>query len=304
MNAPTDRDDEFESAVRARRRLVPRFDDADDAEPSPELDRIVLARARDAVRAGTVPTRFDPQERHYRGPRWAVPLALVATVLLSFTLVMQLDPARNDTVLAPRDAMPAAAVTEAANDRAAAAVADESVPARPQIDAPDERAAAVLDAAPPAARAAAASDAPAPAQSSTAIAEVTERAAPPAGEPDALAAARRDAAPRARAAAPMTKAASPPPPAPPMADPGTSAETYASAEASAPAAAAEDATAQRAATAGIARDDPAAWLARIERLRRAGEIEAARTELAAFEQRFPDHPLPAVLEALRGAATR
>lgn len=292
MNAPTDRDDEFDSAVRARRRLVPRFDDAEDAEPSPELDRLVLARARDALRTGPMPTPLDTRERHYRGPRWAVPLALVATVLLSFTLVMQLDPARNDAVLAPREAMPAAAVTEAANDRAATAAADASVPAQPQRDAPDELAAAVLDAAPPAASpappaapasgVAPASDAPAVARSSTAIAEVT-----------------------GRAATPMAKATPPPPPAPAMADPGTSAETYVSAEASAPASAAEDAMARREATAGIAvRDDPGAWLAHIERLRRAGELEAARDELAAFVQRFPDRTLPAALEALRRDAAR
>ncbi|MCB1632770.1 MAG: hypothetical protein KDI23_13135, partial [Pseudomonadales bacterium] len=86
MTQPHDSSDEFEAVLRARRRFVPRFDVADAAEPSPELDRIVLARARAALHESispTVPTVPVPTGRHYRGRRWTLPFALAATVLLS-----------------------------------------------------------------------------------------------------------------------------------------------------------------------------------------------------------------------------
>jgi hypothetical protein len=45
--------------------------------------------------------------------------------------------------------------------------------------------------------------------------------------------------------------------------------------------------------------EASAWLTRIERLQQAGELDAARAELAAFRRRFPAHPLPPKLDALR-----
>ncbi|MCU0759753.1 MAG: hypothetical protein MUF07_11250 [Steroidobacteraceae bacterium] len=241
MNTPTDRDDEFESAVRARRRFVPRFDDADDAEPSPELDRIVLARARDATRP-VVPARPDTRERHWRGPRWAVPLALVATVLLSFTLVLQLDPARNEAVPAPRAAAPAVATTKAAVEAAsdAAPVVPPAMPAPTPATQPSSAPARAV--APPVMAAAEADASMAPAEAS------------------------RGTAAQARSTA--------------SAAPGSDVASIPD------------------------MSDPDAWLDGIERLRRNGELDAVRTELAAFERRFPGHPLPDALRALRTDAAR
>jgi hypothetical protein len=263
VNAPTDRDDEFESAVRTRRRLVPRFDDTDDAEPSPELDRIVLARARDAMRP-TVPTRPDMRERHYRGPRWAVPLALVATVLLSFTLVFQLDPARNEAVLAPREAAPVMATPEAAGELAGVAAG-----------AAADGAADASAAAPPAIAAAA--------SPRSAVSEVTASPAPMAKRAPAAATTPPPSASEADVPASA-------------AQPSRAAEPQAGSRAGAPPRPDGSPT--------LDTSDPDAWLERIEGLRRNGAAEAARQELAAFVQRFPQHPLPAALEALRSDSLR
>lgn len=327
MNTPTEdpREDEFDAALRARRRFVPRFDDGnDDAEPSAELDRVVLARARDALRtapaaaeARTATTPRGTPERHYRGPRWAVPLALVATVLLSFTLLLQLDPARNDTVLAPRADAPAASVL-AEQDVGATAM---SAPAGSAELARDTAASGEAPAAAPRARAlegaaAASSRAAAP------------RAAP---APEPLPAPPPAFAPAVSASPP----AAPPPPPPSMA---TEADA---AGASAPSGVASDAadrnvaleqesrertaarreaaplrdalqrdSLQRAANAPAAKsatsvaggdggDETQAWLERIERLRLAGDLDTARAQLAEFRRRHPEIELPPALRDLR-----
>jgi len=56
---------------------------SDGLEPPPELDRIVLARAREAIRVRSAPPPF-------RGVRWALPVSLAATVVLSFAILMHL----------------------------------------------------------------------------------------------------------------------------------------------------------------------------------------------------------------------
>jgi hypothetical protein len=74
-------DPEFEEFLRRRRPLFRR--DVDDGlEPPPELDRIVLRQARDAIQ----PERPLPL---YRGPRWAAPVAIAATLVLGLAVVFQ-----------------------------------------------------------------------------------------------------------------------------------------------------------------------------------------------------------------------
>ncbi|MCB1623893.1 MAG: hypothetical protein KDI32_04855 [Pseudomonadales bacterium] len=74
---------EFEAYVRRRRALFPRDADEDSLEPPPEVDRAVLARARAAIHA-EAPTRL------YQGARWALPIALAATVVLAFTVFLNI----------------------------------------------------------------------------------------------------------------------------------------------------------------------------------------------------------------------
>lgn len=321
MNTPEDhsreatpeRDDEFEAALRARRRFVPRFDDVDDyAEPSPELDRRVLARAREALRdaPADIDTRTAARgapDRHYRGPRWAVPLALVATVLLSFTLLLQLDPARNDTVLAPRADAPAASVL-AEHDAGGASMSAPANSAAPASEAIAVEQASVdgrrmrgLEANAPTQTRTAPSYAPAPAP------------APAASPPDAspLAASPPAAPPPPAAAAISADAATNA--APPSEVAGYAATRGAALEAESR----ERATARREAAplrdalqkasdtsaaksaASAAAEDPQTWLARIERLRSAGDLDAARAQLAEFRRVHPEIELPPALRDLR-----
>jgi hypothetical protein len=80
MTDPTP-DPEFEEFLKRRKPLF-RADADDGLEPPPELDRIVLRRAREAIRA-------EEPMQVYRGPRWAAPLAIAATLLLGLAVVFQ-----------------------------------------------------------------------------------------------------------------------------------------------------------------------------------------------------------------------
>jgi hypothetical protein len=74
-------DEEFEDFLRRR---TPTFRRAPDdlLEPPPELDRIVLRKAREAIEA-------ERPQRVYQGPGWGAPLAVAATLLLAFTVILQ-----------------------------------------------------------------------------------------------------------------------------------------------------------------------------------------------------------------------
>lgn len=276
-------DDDLDAALRARRRLLPRFDAHADEQPSPELDRLVLSRAREALR------REAPREKHYRSPRWAAPVAIAATVLLSLGLVLQMDPSRNDAVLdtagdaTATTAMSAAEPAEAARSSAPAAPvapppppaapAAAAVPAAPTLPAP------APPSAPPSASTSRSAPAPAPLAAPSFVADAPAGGAAPerALRDDARASLRKQATPVDAAA-------------------GATADGASAGIAEAATASSRSAEAARAA---IPRDDPQRWLAAIEQLRVAGELDAARRELAAFRSRHPDLTLPESLDALR-----
>jgi hypothetical protein len=131
----TEHDPEFEDFLKRRKPLFRR--DVDDGlEPPPELDRLVLRQAREAIRAE------DPLPL-YRGPRWAAPLAIAATLMLGLAVVFhvadQQSPAPDVTVenvaqrsgdsaeLGPPEAAPAATATAtAATRRADTSTADSA----------------------------------------------------------------------------------------------------------------------------------------------------------------------------------
>ena len=73
-------DDEFDDFL-ARRKPVFRRSTEDPFEPPEELDRIVLRQAREAIER-------ERPDRVYHGPRWGMPVALAATLLLVFTVVL------------------------------------------------------------------------------------------------------------------------------------------------------------------------------------------------------------------------
>ena len=76
----TGSDDEFEDFLRRRK---PRFRAPDDMfEPPAELDRLVLRQAREAIES-------ERPLKIFHGPRWAAPVALAATLLLTVTIILQ-----------------------------------------------------------------------------------------------------------------------------------------------------------------------------------------------------------------------
>lgn len=128
-----DHDDDFELRLRRKERFVPQFD-ADLDGPDESVDRAVLLRARATV---LQPPAAEP--RFLRTLPWTLPLALAATVLLSFTLIIQMDSrdviaerTAEQTASTARDAtadLPggAAAQPVAASAAAASAPAPEAV---------------------------------------------------------------------------------------------------------------------------------------------------------------------------------
>jgi len=117
-----DSDDEFEDFLKRRK---PVFRAPDDMfEPPAELDRVVLRQAREAIQT-------DRPVRVFRGPRWATPVALAATLVLTFTVVFYAGmPQKHapvpevivqnvaERVEIPEAAAPVAPAPSAANSRA------------------------------------------------------------------------------------------------------------------------------------------------------------------------------------------
>jgi hypothetical protein len=108
MTGP-DSDGEFDDFLARRSPLHRRLADGDGHEPPAELDRIVLAKAREAIKR--------PSETPvYRSPQWALPVGLAASVLLTFAVVL------NFARLTPQPGMATAPM--AANAPAAAPAAE------------------------------------------------------------------------------------------------------------------------------------------------------------------------------------
>jgi len=74
-------DDEFEEFLKRRKPVFRRPDD-ETFEPPAELDRVVLRQAREAIK---------PEEpmRVFSAPRWSMPIALAATLVLAFAVIFR-----------------------------------------------------------------------------------------------------------------------------------------------------------------------------------------------------------------------
>jgi len=139
----TGSDDEFEDFLKRRK---PVFRAPDDMfEPPAELDRVVLRQAKEAIET-------EQPLRVFRGPRWAMPFALAATLVLAFTVVFHAGmpqkraPVPEVTVQNVSQEMEypeTAAPAMAANNTARSEVAAESTDGSVVVDLP---------AAPPAAK--------------------------------------------------------------------------------------------------------------------------------------------------------
>jgi resuscitation-promoting factor RpfA len=293
MTNDADHDPEFEAFLRRRSPMHRRLSQIDHAEPSAELDRVVLDRARDAIR---VPS----QEPVYRNSRWAMPVGLAATILIAFTVVLNIDHRRagSDDLRAThanaRLAPGAAPVTQlrerARSESAGADAADVSASEAQEYSAlpapealardsgPAERRqadeqkrvaksevapAATAAAAPvgqPALTASASAESRADAESEDdSFSDAADNAAEIVAQRDRTVASGRSGIVTWGAAGESAAAAKAPPP-----------------PASAPAA--------------DVHASPEAWLQEINRLRAAGKNEEADRELASFRRAHPSHP--------------
>jgi len=82
-------DDEFDDFLSRRRPLFRR--PVDDLQPPEEVDRVVLRRAREAI-------EIERPQRAFRGANWGAPLAIAATLLVVFTVVLHFMQPANKVV--------------------------------------------------------------------------------------------------------------------------------------------------------------------------------------------------------------
>jgi hypothetical protein len=82
MTAP-EHDDEFELYLKRRLPIHQRISALERLEPPEDLDRIVITKARQAIQSPS-PVRI------FRAPKWALPVGLAATIIISFTVLLHL----------------------------------------------------------------------------------------------------------------------------------------------------------------------------------------------------------------------
>jgi len=120
MSGP-ERDDEFETYLRRRARFDRRLKSLDRLEPPLELDRIIIGQAREAIQGA-------PPVPMFRAPRWALPMGMAATILISLSVLLDLgvrDAIRKDA------GRPAVHMPEAAFPASAAPAAIDTAPWAP-----------------------------------------------------------------------------------------------------------------------------------------------------------------------------
>ena len=109
MTGP-EREDEFEAYLRRRVRIDRRLRSLDRLEPPAELDQIIIGEARQAIQGA-------PPVPMFRAPRWALPMGMAATILISLSVLLDLgvrDAIRKDAgrpAAFPASAAPAAIKT-------------------------------------------------------------------------------------------------------------------------------------------------------------------------------------------------
>jgi len=243
------RDEEFEAFLRQRSVLSGGRRVAQQLEPSRDLDDIVLSQARQAIQSG-------PPLRVYRSPRWALPVALAATLLLSMSIVLNVSLNARRQSQALQEVPQAKAGTGAKTDVVASSVAAPAAPSAATAPTP-------------------------PAE----VAETAVDAARPAPPAPAL---EVPAAPAAREAMREAKVAA-------ATGSRDLASGSLSAPASETGAAAREPGMQSlnsfAAAAGLDQD-PKAWLQWITALRSQGRTAAADAQLRRFRAAYPDFAVP------------
>ncbi len=98
MTGP-EREEEFEQYLKHRTILPHRLAESERFEPPPDVHRVILARAREAIRA-SAPAPV------YRSARWALPFGLAATLIITFAVILHLrQPVPTTAALTPSNPM-------------------------------------------------------------------------------------------------------------------------------------------------------------------------------------------------------
>lgn len=118
-------DPEFEAYLRRRVRLERRLHSLPRLEPPEELDRIIIGKAREAIQPPS-------SVRHFRAPKWAVPLGMAASLFMSLSLMLDVG-LRQAT---HHDALSSPLLLEFPNSSAATAA--EQAPIATAASVPDE----------------------------------------------------------------------------------------------------------------------------------------------------------------------
>jgi hypothetical protein len=289
MTGP-ERDSDVDDWLQARRSLLRNADDALTLEPPPELDQRVIDRARRELRAAQA-----EKPRFFRSSRFTMPFAIAATVVLSFSLVLEFNryESGREALRARAENTSAATITLTPSVGASADVAPAPAPGPAPIAEAAVREAKQEQ--PARRRQDAFSQSNASAMVSREAAEVRGGSLSDASDDKAdanLMAAAAPAAPPPAMAAPSTMAA------PTMATPVASARLESDATASraaaksAPAAAVAQ-TSGKDTVADAAPRSAAQWWQVVEQLQRAGRKTEAEVELKALRQAYPDFVVPA-----------
>jgi hypothetical protein len=259
-----DQDEAFESYLKRRSVLPDALSSDGRLEPPAALDAIVLQKAREAIKAPAAPdTGKQPM---LRAPRWAVPVALAATIMLCLSVVMNISLNTN---------RPTQRLTDARADGDRRESVPRDVPSL-EVILPEAK---VAEAPAPHAPVVAEQGSSAPVTSEPA-ADEPRVAARSAADKATIFKKSADASVRGNAAAGGASAARG---ALQPADVGSQAGAANGAQAAA---------ANRQAAAAVASKhpaDPKAWLRQIEALRAAGKIELADAEMGRFRAAFPGY---------------
>jgi hypothetical protein len=264
-----EQDEAFEAYLKRRSVLPSGLSPDDRLEPPAALDAIVLKKAREAIKAPAAPDQGTQQM--YRAPRWAVPVALAATIMLCLSVVMNISLNTNrPTPAANLQRMTAArAEGDISSSRRESVPGD--IPSR-EVILPEAKVAG--SAAPHPSVVAEEANGPPPASAPMAPAPSAAPApAPPTDEPRLAARSASDKAAMFAKRAEASVPGAAPSAAGAAGDSSTETNSYRSA---APAAGPHPA-------------DPKAWLQQIDALRAAGQIERADAEMRRFRAAFPGY---------------
>jgi hypothetical protein len=256
----SEQDDEFEAYLKRRVPIDKGMSPLNRLEPPAELDRIVIGKARKAIQ-GASPLQI------YRAPKWALPVGLAATILVSFAILLDLgvrakrNEARSEPATSPAGSI--AAPEGAAPAQSAPAASAVTLAAETEPEFTSDRARTRLARAEKAAkRARPEAETGVRLQEEVVVSAPRRAAADTAYSSAAPIAAAPDISPEAG----LTSVPIPAPALPP-AQPGPN-------------------TAKRDTL------EPASWLAKIDKLRSTGQTAEADSEMKRFREAYPDYPVP------------